>query len=870
MHILASYIKALLVLSKPTLIVAGILTIFFAFLAAQIPITFSLDTLFESSSPEMQQYKEFQRQFGTDDAIIFLAFKTPDVFSDLTLKEIRDLEDAIKHELPDQVENTLSVADSIEFGDALVESFTEEFNQRSERNPLLKPLWTKLFPKGELKISREDKKKLIKSMLISSNISRNALISADGKTSCLFIIMKESLPKEKYAEVVAKIRELAKRSEEQSGIKYYLAGIPIIETEYVHSIKSDLITFMPIALLVFALFLAIYFRNGPGIVLPLAVVIASIIWTLGLMKIFGIKIGVLTSIVPTILLVTGIESCIHVISRYQEELQHRKDKREGLAWTILYMVGPCFLTSLTTAIGFGSLITASVISVREFGWITAAGVMLAYIMTIQVLPSILDIMPELKGVVGDEISKTVSNRVTTFIALFSIRNKYTIAIGSFLLVLGAIYLCATNLQIRTSWLQDIRPESEVYKAHEFIEKNLSYPFAGELLLTSEEGLNRVEVLKKIDEFEAFISEKYKPSYIVTLTDFIKDSHQQTRLLDDLNRNIMAYANRPVDAISAKVMSMEYRTLPENEKDLKTAIERIEKYAATPAGQADKNIITRLVSPDWKTARLIVRLNADSNEFGLFVDNLKAWVDDPKNGVKTAPDKYLFRIIPTGKSYLAKVSMDEITSNTVQSLPVVTLILFLMMAVTYKSFAFGFIAMIPNVLSVIFAAAFMAGFKIDLNFSTMTTFSIAIGIAIDNSIHYLSRFRIDISTEKEYTKACIRTLREAGKPMLFATFLLCAGFASLLLSKFTLTYNFGLIAILVIFTSLFLNIFLMTALLCIFKPKVSEWEIESKMEKLASTVKEATRKVVLKTQEIKQVVGGKKQTGENKNAENSGK
>jgi hydrophobe/amphiphile efflux-3 (HAE3) family protein len=742
------YIKFLLNFSRPALVLVAISAAVFAVFAARVPFDFSMEALFEADAPEAQDFLRFERLFGSDDNFVYLAFRAPDVLHPRTLRYVRELEAGLRR-IPG-VRRVFSPADAY-----VASVLTLRPRDAVLENPLL----------------------------------RGVLVSPDADAMAVVVEIAPELKRDaERAPVLAAIRREAERAERQMGTRIHIAGLPVVEEEYVRLIRRDLITFIPIAIAVFLLLLALYFRSFLGTFLPLVSCAVAIVWTLGLMTLLGLRIGVLTSIVPTLVLVIGISDAIHVLSRYQEDVRSAATKRDALATTVLIMTGVCFLTTFTSAIGFASLGLTSLPLVREFGLVTAGGLMLAYLAVMQVTTSVLDNAPPLRARVLDAFAQGWSDRIADAVAGLNHRYPAWI-VAAMVLIAAASVAGMMRIHTRASWLQDIRADSPVRRAHEFMDENLGGVFSIDFLVRGD--LRDPDVLRGIAQMEEFM-----------------------RGLEGVG------VIGPVEFLAAAGA----RDLPRSREEVERIVSGVRSMPAA------RPWLRAIVDEDLRHTRVTLRRpDLDSVELQRIVDAVLEWY-------AAAPRP--FELIPTGKSYMAKRSLDRVMRDMLSSAGLAAACIFVTMALMFRSVLAGLLSMVPNLSPLVVTAGLMGWTGIPLNFSTATVFSISLGLAVDNTIHYLSRYRIEIARDGDHVAAMYRTMRGVARPMIFSSLLLILGFGAILTSNFRFTVQFGILGGATVLSALLADLFMTPLLMLLFRPRVRRWEgIEQRLAMLDRKIRQ---------------------------------
>lgn len=602
----------------------------------------------------------------------------------------------------------------------------------------------------------------------SSPLFRGTLFGEDGKAACLWILLDgDVLTAERRGGLVEAVRAALP----DDGREYHLSGLAAVENEYVVLTLRDLRTFLPLAGAIFLVLLAVYFRNVAGTLLPIVAVAVAIVWTVGALSLTGFTMSILSSLIPELVLILGIADGVHLLSRHGEDLRAEPDRRKALSRTLSVMVPACFLTSFTTSAGFASLSTTGVGVIREFGLWCAGGILAAFVVAVTFIPAALDRLPPFRGRGGDARFGRFWDRLLEGVARANEHGRpvlWTVTAAAVVVSVFGIQ----RLRMESSWLHDLRPGNRVHRAHVFFHEHLTGVFALDLRVDGPVGdpgwLRRVAAFQ--DRVLAWRWEG-RPGV----------------------RHVTSY----VDAVRELDPG---RALPGTEAGAAA------RLALVRALQERGGLGARVVSRDGKACRISLRMNRMTSKsldaFGRDVEGLAEGLD----------------VTVTGKTWLAKQAMDRVVRNMVWSLGVASAAIFISMSILFRSARIGLISMVPNIIPMIFTAGFMGWMGIDLNFSTVTVFSIALGIAVDSTIHYIARLRLELAKDPEPRGAMRRAVRGAGAPMIFSTVLLVVGFGSILTSNFVFTFHFGLLGGVALVTALFGDLFVAPSLFMVFVPR----------------------------------------------------
>jgi len=758
-------IKALLRFSPLALLAIAGLTAFLGWRAAHVELDFSIERLFESHDAEMDRYVKFKETFGGDDGALFVGYRAPDVLAPATLAEVDRI--CGRLEKVPHVRAVFGLREAIAF---------------------LKPF---KIPDGALR-----------GELTTNPLFEGTIVSRDAKTGCFWVLLDAIARRERErAKVIDAIRAILAEEERATGMALHLAGIPAIEREYTRLAVRDLLTFTPISVATFLLLLFFYFRNALGTILPLATVCIAVAWTLGLMQLFGATIGILTTIVPNLILIIGIADCIHVLSRYQEDLRAEPTKRDALAMTLRVMFFACFLTAFTTSIGFIALVTTRIHIVREFGVVCAAGFMVMWVAIIALMPPVLDVVPRMRARALDEFSARWGDRALRGLAEFNRKRwPWIWAFWAVVCVVSVVFML--KIDRGSSWLQDIRAENPVHKAHDFFEEHLSPVFTIDLEIDggAPGAMKDPARLARIDDFQRDLR-AWGASHALSFADLARELHRGRAIFG------RAALGVPIERLLA---DPSLRALPRTEKEIEGAL-----AFARPLEQRF-DMLGRAASADFSKTRISVRVPRLSS------GDLQRFLVDV---VKIHRDRYAgdFAMVPTGKSVLARRAVEDVVDNMVGSLWLAALLIFACMWALFRSLKVGLLSMIPNFVPMFATAGLMGALGLQLNFSTATIFSISLGIAVDSTIHYLSRLRVELTQDADPAEAMRRAIVGAGRPMIFGTLLLVLGFSSILTSNFRFTFNFGLLGGFTMIVALLCDLTMTPTLMYVARPKVRPWK-----------------------------------------------
>jgi len=523
--------------------------------------------------------------------------------------------------------------------------------------------------------------------------------------------------------------------------KVYLGGVPVINSEIAQVMESDNKTFLPFVVLTICFMLYLSFRQLQGMVLPLLVAIITLVWTLGIMAVLGIRQNIVTTMLPIFIMAISVSDAIHYLSNYYLAARHQvREKAVMSAFRELILA--LLMTSLTTIAGFLSLAYTDIISVREFGLLVALGVFLAFVVTVLLFPAVLPMLPVRDYPVGK------ASGYSRWIHL-PVRRPRSVLLGSALLACGLLML-AMSLRVDNHSSAGFGEDSRFRHDDAAINRVMGGTFPVNFLLasTDENAFRRPDTLQALERIQERLERFESVGYSVSPVDFVKRIHQ-------VLRNEPAALPSP---LTPNVIS-QYYFLYENSngQDLRTVLDE-----------------------SGRRARLAVLFHTDqASEFKRVIDETLI---------------YARTVLPADVSITAAgygaeivVATDSVVNGQISSIAISAVLIAVMLAAMYRSVVVGLLAMVPLVFTLLANFAVMAASRTPLDIGTALIAGITFGIGIDYAIHFISALKRHRQqsplSEEGLVAALTRTLDEVTRPVLVNSLALAMGFILLALSDF---------------------------------------------------------------------------------------
>ena len=635
------------------------------------------------------------------------------------------------------------------------------------------------------------------------------MISEDGKTSGIIVYIKkdENLknilnPKElekykddrkkKNHENIKEIRKVIKDYSKDS--KIYLGGIPMIADDMMSFIKNDIFIFGIGVLLFIIATLWFVFKKIVWIIVPLSSCIFSVVVMLGMLGLLGWKVTVISSNFIALMLILTMAMNIHLSTRFLQIKNEfpSKSKIKILEIATNKMFLPILYTGLTTICAFLSLIFSGIKPVIDFGWMMTIGLITSMITTFTLLPTFINLSSD-NNIFG--LKSDTKSKITNFLSNYTLKNKNIIFATAAAIVVMSLF-GISKLQVENSFINYFDKDTEIYKGMKLIDEELGGTTPLEVILKfpKEESQETNEDDDWGDEDE----DNSKYWFTKDKIDKIDKVHNYLENLDHVGKvlsfsSILKVAeslnnNKPLGGLEIGVL---YTKLPENIK---------------------REIVTPYVSIDDSEARISLRLK-DSNKNLRRNELIKKINSDLKNEIKLSEDEYKL----AGVLIIFNNLLQSLFKSQILTLGFVMLGIFFMFVILFRNLKLALIGVIPNFIAAFFILGIIGIFNIPLDMMTITIAAITIGIAVDNSIHYIYRFKEEFLKSGDYSKTVKTCHSTVGVAILNTSITIVFGFSILVLSNFIPTIYFGIFTGLAMLLAMLLVLTLLPSFLISFKP-----------------------------------------------------
>ena len=742
------------------LVALGIITVFMGFQAKKIEMSYQYAALLPKDDSTSIEYDNFLKTFGNEGNLMVLGIEDPQFFNLKHFNTWQKLSDDLR-----QVKGVTSVLSASQSYNLIKNSEEKKFEIRQ------------IFPS---RVKYQTELDSLKNQFEHLPFYRGMLYNAETHCYLMAVTLDNEIMKTKErVRLIDDIKRIGVDFEASTRLKMRYSGLPYIRVTLAEMIKSELNMFIWLALAVTAFIILLFFRSFKVVLYAMLVVGVSVVWALGIQAMFGYKITILTGMIPPLLIVIGIPNVVYLLNKYHHEFKIHGNQIKALQRVICKIGNATFMTNLTTALGFGTFIFTSSQILVEFGVVASINIMGIFIISIIMIPIVFSFIapPEEKHV--KHLESKFSTKVLSAIASISLNHRKTVFISvGIIIVLGLIGI--SRIHTTGYMLDDVPKHNPLYVDLKFFEENFDGLMPLEVVVDTKRpnGVLRGNTLKKMDELEKQLTAMPEISQPLSLTQVVKFARQ-------------AFYNGKESHY--KVPSNEERNF-------------ILSYVAKGEKKQSNLISTFLDSTRQKT-----RINFRMKDVG--TTHMKELDSKIKMAVDSIFAKDHYNISVTGGSVVSFKGTSYLVSNLISSVLLAILMIAVFMAMMFRSWRMVLISLTPNILPLIVTAALMGYFNIPIKPSTILVFSIAFGISVDGTIHFLAKYRQELNqTNWSIRAAVVLAIKETGVSMVYTAIILFFGFGIFSLSDFGGTVALGTLVAITLLVALIANLILLPSIL----------------------------------------------------------
>ncbi|MEQ9090586.1 MAG: MMPL family transporter [Balneola sp.] len=747
------------VISNPRLVTFFIFLLVIAaiFPASKIRTDFDLENFYPKTDPTVQSYRLLEDEFGRDDNVIMVGFKSDSLFTVSGLLDLKAIVDTLET-IPNvtEVQSIWSAEEMVNLNGTLkFDPFLDVDSLQSNLNT-------------------------IKQRITSDSFTGGFLVDKAGTTTAFFLeIHEENNTYETRNEIIDRLQSTLSNYPSKD---FKITGIPFFRNQYVNILNEEVIFYISFSSVLIILLLWYLYRSISGVLIPMFIVWFTVLFTVAVITLSGGYLEIMSSTIAPILLCVGVADSIHMISKFDDAVQNDFKKRKAIIEMILTLGSATFLTSITTAIGFGTLLTSSVVPMKRFGIYTAVGVLIAYTITILFLPAILRIT-SIKKVfreTGGKLYPWIGDKLLK-VSAFNRRHYKTISLSS-LLICFIVGIGIYQLQVNGRVFDDVSRDSELIKDSNFFSENLAPAFPLEFVIDTREseGITDPELIQKIDALQQHLLSYPEIKRATSFSTLLKELHQV------MSPEEAAQYPLPVD----QNLIAQYLLLLEI---------------------TDNDILQSVTDFDYQKLRIAAQTeDAGSRRINEIRDSIDVYLSQNFNNEE---------ITVTGSTVLSANLVGKMVYSLASSIGLAFICISILMAFLFKDLKMVIISLIPNIMPLVLIAGIMGYLGVDIKPSTAVIFTIAFGIAVDDTIHYLARFRIELKRGLSFQDALEITTQKTGRAIIITSMILLLGFGTLITSEFTSTTLMGILISSTIFFAVIADLVVLPSLFYWLKPSL---------------------------------------------------
>ena len=755
------------------LLAIALVTAFWSTQWQYMRFTYSEANLLPDKHPENQSYNNFLDTFGEEGNVIIVALKDPRFFEPEKFKAWQNLSQKLRNY--DEVESVIST-DNLK---QLKKNIKEE---RFEMEPVLEK--TDLTPENLNRFKAQ--------LELELPFYKNLIISEDGRVIRMLVNLNRAIVNTEARKdfVFKRLLPEIEAFEKQTQMDLKVSDMPYIRTLNAQNIVDEIGLFVGVAVLLTSLIFFLFFRSFRATFISMLVVLIGVMWSFGLLGFLQYEITVLTALIPPLIIVIGVPNCIFLINKYQQEVAKHGNQIKSLQRVIVKIGNATLMTNLTTASGFATFILTDSKILKEFGIVASANIIGIFLLSLFVIPIIYSFM----ALPNKKHLKHLKNKwMVTIVKWMEHQVRYnrinTYIISLIALVVGIIGIY--QIKISGSIIEDMPKKAAFFEDIQFFEKEFNGVVPVEIMINSKRsrGVYSLATLNRIDRLEENIIEIPELSAPISIVKGIKYAKQ-------------AYYNGNPNFF-----------------DLPTAQENrfIAPYLNRANGGDD--LMINYIDSTGQYARMTTFMR------DVPTDRMEDILGSLKEDISKIFPEDRFDVLVTGKALLFLKGTRYLIKNLFLSLLLAVVLIALFMAYLFGSFRMIIISLIPNLLPLIITAGVMGFAGIPLKPSTILVFSIAFGISVDDTIHFLAKYRQELIDSKWKIKRSIyAAIHETGISMFYTSVVLFFGFIVFMTSNFGGTVALGgLVAVTLLFAML-ANLILLPSLLISLEDKVSNENI----------------------------------------------
>lgn len=758
------------------LVLIAATTVFMAYKGRGVVLSYEFGLFLPADDPVLLDNQQFLETFAYEGDLIALAVSDPKFFD---LKEFGNW-----WKFSEEIKQIEGVVEVFSVSDAVMMTRND-----SQENFGMEPLFSSM-PQSQAELDS------IKNRFFQLPLYKGILYNEETGTYLMAVrFSKEFIDSERRIESVDRLNKAVAKYSAETGLKVHVSGFPYIRTTNTEIIRKEIPMFIGLALLITAMLLFFFLRSVRAVVISVLVVGVAVIWSVGIMGIFGYSITILTALIPPLLIVIGIPNCIFLLNKYHQEYLNHGNQVKSLSRVIHKIGAATLLTNATTASGFATFILTSSRILVEFGVVASICIMSVFVLSLLLMPILYSFMNAPKDRHTRHLEKKWIRKVIGHLEKIILKKRPYVYITTAVILVFSIY-GITKMKKTGEISEDLPKSSALYQDMKFFEDEFKgiLPFEVFIDTKRKKGAYQLSTLKRMDELQAIMDSSPYLSPSLSIANLAKYSKQAYYNGDS------AFYELPNSQERNWIFSYLGNTDGNNAGLLSSFTDSTGQYARISANVADIGI----------------------KEMGALQEHLYAQIDSIFE-----PEKYEVKL--TGNSVVFIRGTNFLVNNLFISLALAIIIISMLMALLFRSARMVFISLVPNIIPLMVTAALMGYLNIPIKPSTILVFSVAFGISVDDTIHFLAKFRQELKHSNwnigHSTKVA---LRDTGVSMAYTSIILFFGFSIFTASEFGGTVALGFLVSITLLVAMMSNLILLPSLLLSLERRIVSKSFEEPM------------------------------------------
>ena len=755
------------------LITIGLITVALGSQWKNMRFTYTEANLLPDDHEVNVTYNEFLKIFGEEGNLIVLGVKDSSLFTVEKLNAWNRLSEDFKSY--DEVDAVLSIKD-------LQKLVKNTDKQKFELEPFIKDSIESL---DQITI-------LEKELFEQYPFYDNFLFNKNTKTVRTAIYLKKDIVNTSARKdfIIDVLEQKIEAFENANNLDVRVSGMPYIRTLNAQNIVDEIGLFVGAALLVTSLIFFFFFRSFRATFISLIVVSIGVMWTLGIIGFLNYEITVLTALIPPLIIVIGIPNCIFLINKYQNEVKSHGNKVKSLQRVVTKIGNATLMTNVTTASGFATFMLTESTLLKEFGVVASLSILAIFMLCLLIIPIIYSFMPFPKDRHLEHLNKRWIGGFVNWMERMVKERKITIYFSAVILLIVSM-IGIFQIKVSGSLIEDMPKNQEFFQDIRFFESEFNGIMPLEIMVDTKrkKGVMKLSTLKRMNELEELIDEIPELSRPVSVVSLVKYSKQ-------------AYYNG----------NPKYYQLPTSQEN-----SFILSYAKNSSSEA--NLLKSFVDSTGQYARITTFMK------DIGTDKMERIEEDIQAKIDKVFPKENYNVTITGKALVFQKGTTYLVKNLAISLSLAIFLISLFMAYMFRSFRMILISLIPNLLPLLITAGLMGYLGVPIKPSTILVFSIAFGISVDDTIHFLAKYRQELQANHwKIRKSVYAALRETGVSMFYTSIVLFFGFSVFTISSFGGTVALGALVSATLLFAMLSNLLLLPSLLLSLERSIANKEV----------------------------------------------